>query len=91
MIPFHFCFKGTSAWALHLMVALVVLSQKMFVRVKANRARISIVTTNKKKISSFCKVLLHNSHFETSLGLEVDRSNLYQPNLRTGFTFRCRA
>lgn len=31
--------------------------------------------------------MLHNSHFETSLGLEADRSNIYQPNLRTGCLF----
>lgn len=55
MIPFHFCFKGTGAWVLRLMVALFVLSQKMFVRVKANRARISIVTTTTTKLVHFAR------------------------------------
>lgn len=66
MIPFHFWFKSGDPWPLWLMVALFVLYQQIFDRVRANGAQISIVTEN--KISSVCDALPHNSHFESSLG-----------------------
>lgn len=65
-MPFHFRFRTGDAWPFCLMIALFLLHQQFFVRVRANRAQRSIVTEN--KISSVCGALPQNSHFESSLG-----------------------
>lgn len=65
-MPFHFWFRTGDAWPLCLMVALFVLHQQIFVRVRSNVAQINIITEN--KISSVCSASSRNSHFESSLG-----------------------
>lgn len=68
---FHFWLRTGDAWPLHLIIALFVLYQQIFVRVEGTGAQISTVTEN--KISSVCDSPPHNSHFESSLGFASEQ------------------